>query len=123
MKKAVAVLVVVLVLAVLAAWGGWSIVENRVVNRVVVINRSGQPIHTLLVKVCGQTLQFEDIADGKSVSAPFAMGSDDHFTWEGQLKDGTEIHGEGGYVTNGMYGEQAILVVEPGGTVAFDQKR
>lgn len=95
--------------------------RERLQNRLTVENRSGQPIALLKVTISGETTVHRNVPDGAAVTAPFPIHSDDHFAVEGQLADGTPVGGNFGYVTNGMSGERARLVVHPGGKVTFEQ--
>jgi hypothetical protein len=79
-------------------------------------NRSGQVLAQLRVTVAGQTSTFQNVPAGGSVSAPFRIRADDHFAVEGRLADGTMVR------SNGMAGEQARLIVLPGGEIKFQQR-
>jgi hypothetical protein len=100
----------------LLAWVRWEIK-----NRVIITNESGQTIAELSVKVCGQTIDLKNIALGDSVSAQFDIHTDDHFTLNGRLEDGTKLVGELGYVTNGDFGQRVRLVIRARGVVEFSQ--
>ena len=39
----------------------------------------------------------------------------------GRLADGTELAEDCGYVTNGMYGERAEFIIQPGGKLELKQ--
>jgi hypothetical protein len=97
---------------------GGLVIHASTRNDVEVENRSGQVISTLLIRMGGQTLRFDNLADGSTQSATRGgVRGDDHFTLEGQLADGTRIRWSGGYVTGGMYGSKDRFRVEPGGNV------
>src|SRR5262249_22774474 len=114
-KRSIAALVLFgVVVGVL--WGVW----DRLQNRFTVENRSGQEL-TLRVTTGGETITLREVAAGAEATAAFRTGSDDHFTLEGRLADGTAVEGEFGYVTNGMSGQRARFVVFPGGKVEFSQ--
>jgi hypothetical protein len=107
----------ILTLAVVGA------VRSRVQNHVVIVNDSGQSIRIMTVQVGGATIRFEDLSAGASASAPFVIRGDDSFQVRGRLEDGTSVTGGHGYVTNGMYGEDARFVIRPGGELEFKQRR
>jgi len=92
-------------------------------NRLTVVNRSGQPISQVKIAVTGSSsvVLFEDVPDRGDVSSTFAIGSDGQFRVSGTLADGTSLKGDFGYVTHGMYGEQARFLVKPGGEIDFFQ--
>lgn len=90
-------------------------------NRVVIENRSGLVIVSLSVTVGGRSIGFPRVAQGGTVESRYPIRGDDHFVLAGKLSDGTQFGGDFGYVTNGMYGEVAYFIIEPGGNVVFGQ--
>jgi hypothetical protein len=108
----------------LLIWGGASWLGRATENRIVVVNRSGQPVSSLTVAVYGSDScpTFRDLPDGAEASAPFRIRGDGGFSVVGSLADGTRIQGGNfGYVTGGMYGERARFVIRPGGGLDFSQ--
>jgi len=110
-----AVAVIAVVAAVLASAWRWTS------NRLVVENQSGTTIVSLRVTVGGRSIDFPSVPPGRRVEATYRAHGDDSFALEGQLSDGTQFNGRFGYVTNGMYGDAARFVIEPGGRVSFTQ--
>lgn len=92
-------------------------------NRLVVENRSGQPIAWFKIGMdnAGPTAMFKDIPDGGAETASFKIRGDDGFVVDGMLADGTKLGGNFGYVTNGQYGERPRFVVRRGGKIDFIQ--
>lgn len=90
-------------------------------NRLDVINQSGQTIDFVEIQVCDQTIRFDDIPPGETVTSPFQIHRDDHFVVQGQLSDGSNFTAECGYVTNGMSGSRADFTVTPDAQVEFSQ--
>jgi hypothetical protein len=101
MLKWIAVLLLPVAVLSLLLWGAWACLQNRLV----VENTSGQPIAVLKITIAGETILLQDIPAGTAVSCRFPIGSDDHFTVDDRLADGTRIAGDFGYVTNGMFRE------------------
>ncbi len=92
-------------------------------NALTVTNRSGLTITSLVVSLPWETLRFEPIAAGASVSRSFRIVSDASFVIEGELADGTRLRANEGYVTNSQYGEEVRIEVGPGGAIQFRQQR
>lgn len=92
-------------------------------NALMVTNRSGLTITSLAVSLPWETLRFESIAAGESVSRSFRIVSDGSFGIEGELADGTRLRATEGYVTNGQYGEAVRIEVGPGGGIQLRQQR
>jgi hypothetical protein len=111
----VAVAAVAVVAALVTSTSRWTS------NRVVIKNRSGATIVSMTVTVGGRSVDFPPIAPGATVEAPYWVHGDDSFALAGRLSDGTQFGGGFGYVTNGMYGDVARFVIEPGGKVTFSQ--
>lgn len=107
----------------LAAIGAGVAFREHTRNELTITNRSGRTITSLEVSLPWQTLRFEPIADGASLSRSFRIVSDAHFVIEGELADGTRLRAAEGYVTNGQYGEGVRIEVGPGGTLSFRQGR
>jgi len=92
-------------------------------NTLTVTNRSGRTITSLEVSLPWETLRFEPIAPGESVSRSFRIVSDASFVIEGELADGTRLGATEGYVTNSQYGEAVRIEVGPGGAIQLRQQR
>lgn len=107
--------------AVLAAIGAGVAFREHTRNELTVTNRSGRTITSLQVSLPWQTLRFEPIADGESVSRSFRIQSDAHFAIEGEMDDGTHLRADEGYITNGQYGEGVRIEVGPGGVIHVSQ--
>ena len=112
-------LLAVAVIAVVA--GLLQLAWRRTSNHVVIENRSSSAVVSLSVTVGGRTLKFPSIPPGGKVEARCWVDGDDSFTLAGKLSDGTQLDGNFGYVTNGMYGNISRFVIEPDGTVSFSQ--
>jgi len=110
-----AVAVIAVIVAVLASAWRWTS------NRVIVENRSGTTIVSLTVTVGGRSIDFASVPPGSTVEAVYRVDGDDSFALEGKLSDGTQFNGRFGYVTNGMYGNTARFIIEPGGRISFSQ--
>lgn len=85
-------------------------------STVVVTNGTGQNLARLTVRVCGRALVFEDVGPAQQETRWYRISGDCHFEVEGVLADGTKLGAEGGYVTGGMFLEEANVVVFPDGT-------
>jgi hypothetical protein len=107
----------------LAAIGAGVAFREYTRNELTVVNRSGRTIVSLQVSLPWETLRFEPIAAGASVSRSFRIVSDASFLIEGELADGTRLRADEGYVTNSQYGEGVRIEVGPGGTLSFRQGR
>jgi hypothetical protein len=116
-------LVAFAVLVMLMAGGiAWCVRAFQ--NRLIVENRSGQPVSLLMIGIYGSSssFMFENMPDGSESSASFNVVRDGGFYVHGFLADGTKItEGNYGYVTNGMYGETAHFTVKQGGKIDFSQ--
>jgi hypothetical protein len=100
-------------------FGAWSIARNRVV----VVNESGQRVHSLVVEVCGKTIRLGDIPPGGSACAAFGTPVDEsHFELRGRLEDGTEVNDSGGYVVWEDYGRRFVIVIGPRADVSYYSK-
>lgn len=106
-------------LAILLGVGVW--LYPRFQHRLTVVNQSGQSVKLLTITVGGETTRFENIPPAGSASGPFTVRGDDHFRVQVSLQDGTEIRAEGGYVTNGSFGDRVRFTIRPGGRVEIDQ--
>jgi hypothetical protein len=104
---------------VLAIAGSFIYVET--LNRLTVTNESGQPVHNLIVTVCGETIGFGDISPGDSKCARFRFGGDATFLVRGRLADGAEIDDYVGYVASeeSLFGVNAVLTIRPRGELEF----
>ena len=99
-------------LVLLAAAAGvllWS-TANRP-RRLVVENRSGQPIAVLRLTVAGVTKTFENVTPGAEVSAPYPHPGEDAVAVEVKLADGTVSR------LDAKTGPRTNLVVLPGGHI------
>ena len=101
--------------------GGITCVARKVENRLFVENRAGRPIAWIRIATRASTVSFENISDGELVTPRFHIAGDDSFTVTGKLADGTDLGGNYGYVTNGMFGERARFVIERDGKIDFWQ--
>ncbi len=105
-----------------AAIGAGVAFREHTRNVLTVTNRSGRTITSLQVSLPWETLRFEPIAPGESLSRSFRIASDAHFAIEGQLADGTRLQAAEGYVTNGQYGAEVRIEVGPGGVIQLRQQ-
>lgn len=85
---------------------------------VVVSNESGWEIRSLTVGVSGQEKTINNLHNGEHTSLNFQGLHDSHYTLNGKLSDGTIIHGDYGYASNGMELDDSF-VVYAGGKVEF----
>jgi hypothetical protein len=85
---------------------------------VVVLNNSGQPIKQLQIDVFGKSQSISSLENGENVTLVYRNLSDSHYTLNGELKDGTRIEGDFGYVTHGMDFE-VTFKISKGGEVKF----
>ena len=90
-------------------------------NRFAIENQTSQNIKSLKVDVCQLTYAFSNIAAGKMVWSKHRVVGDSHYVVTGTLQDGTKIHGEGGYVSNGYMGMRDVLIAESDGGVIVKQ--
>jgi hypothetical protein len=88
-------------------------------ERLTVVNRSGQVVRDLKIRVGEETVSFHHLAVGAERSATFRTGRQEHFVVEGELADGTMIRGTFGREASG---EEPRFVLEPGGHLTLDQK-
>ena len=97
-----------------------GIVWSRLQNRLVVTNQTQQAV-AVEITIGEQTIRFPNIPPGRSAVSRFHIHGDGSFTFRGQLADGTQHYEQCGYVTNGMYGERAEFIIQPDGTLSFNQ--
>ena len=91
-------------------------------NRLVVENRSGQPIVRLEIFMRSVPVAtFSNLPDGAEGSATFRIVGDNSFDLIGALADGTRLGGNFGYFTTGSYGEHVRIIVRGGGRIDFTQ--
>jgi hypothetical protein len=91
-------------------------------NRLVVENRSGQPIVRLEVSMRSVPVAtFHNLSDGAEGSATFRVVGDNSLDLSGALADGTRVRGNFGYFTTGGYGERPRFIVRRGGQIDFTQ--
>jgi len=105
--------------------GGTIWLQRALQNYLTVENRSGQPVSLLMIGVYGSSsgvhqspscFMFQNVPDRSKLSAALTIDGDGGFYVHGFLADGTYIKGGyHGYVTNGIYREQARFVIKPGG--------
>jgi hypothetical protein len=119
-KRTIAILTVVLLLTGGVVGLAWA-AHWRYRNVLIVENQSGQTIPLLQVRIGGETIDLANIVPGAEAKTTFRIRGDDSFQVDGRLADGTRIAGGFGYVTNGMAGEQARMVVLPEGKIKFQQ--
>jgi len=103
--------------------GGVVCVVRVLENRLVVENKSGQPIAWLKIRMAnaGPIATFKELPDGGVETSSFTIRGDDSFVVDGILADGTKLGGRFGYVTNGEYREHPRFVVRRGGKIDFTQ--
>jgi len=85
---------------------------------VLVSNNSGQLIKSLRIDVFGKSQSITSLENGKSITLVYRNLSDSHYTLNGELKDGSRIEGDFGYVTHGMDFE-ATFKIHKGGKIEF----
>jgi hypothetical protein len=91
-------------------------------DRLVVVNRSGQPIVRLEISMRSVPVAtFRNLPDGAEGSATFRIVGDNSFDLIGALADGTRVGGNFGYFTTGSYGEHPRFVIQRGGQIDFTQ--
>jgi hypothetical protein len=91
-------------------------------NRLVVENRSGQPIVRLEVSMRSVPVAtFSDLPDAGVGSATFRVVGDNSFDLSGTLADGTQVGGNFGYFTTGSYGEHPRFIIRRRGQIEFTQ--
>jgi hypothetical protein len=91
-------------------------------NRLVVENRSGQPIVRLEIFIRSVPVAtFSNLPDGAEGSATFRIVGDNSFDLIGALAGGTRLSGNFGYFTTGSYGEHVRFIVRKGGRIDFTQ--
>ena len=91
-------------------------------NRLVVENRSGQPIIRLEISMRSVPVAtFRNLPDGAEGSATFRIVGDNSFDVIGALADGTRLGGNFGYFTTGSYGEHHRFIIRRGGQIDFNQ--
>jgi len=102
--------------------GGITAALRAARNRLVVENRSGQPIVRLEVSMRSVPVAtFRNIPDSGEGSATFRVVGDNSFDLSGALADGTRLGGNFGYVTTGDYGERCRFIIRRGGQIDFTQ--
>jgi hypothetical protein len=91
-------------------------------NRLVVENRSGQPVVRLEVSMRSVPVAtFRNLPDGAQGSATFRVAGDNSFDLCGAFADGTRVGGNFGYFTTGGYGEHPRFIIQRGGQIDFTQ--
>lgn len=85
---------------------------------VVVSNESGWEVRSLTVKVSDQEKRIKNLHNGESTDLIFQGLHGSHYTLNGKLSDGSIIHGEYGYVTNGAELNDSFVIYK-GGKVGF----
>jgi hypothetical protein len=86
-------------------------------NQIVIKNKSGQTISTLLVEVSSTRLLLKNIKIDQVVQFEFLIGSDSHYKVTGKLEDGTLIKHDFGYVTHNYFHCRTVIVIRSGGQV------
>jgi hypothetical protein len=90
----------------------WALVQGAQ-SRLVIENRSGQPVTVLEVTAGGATRTFKDVAPGSDVAAPLKRGTP--FRVHGTLANGTLIRGQFGDLA--VLGDRGALVILPNGAL------
>jgi hypothetical protein len=91
-------------------------------NRLVVENRSGQPIVRLEISMRSVPVAtFHNLPDGAEGSATFRLVGDNSLDLIGALADGTRVGGNFGYFTTGSYGERPRFIIRRDGQIDFTQ--
>jgi hypothetical protein len=111
------------------ALAGLSLVAGGIItglraarNRLVVENRSGQPVVRLEVSMRSVPVAtFRNLPDGARGSAIFRVVGDKSFDLSGSLADGTRLGGNFGYFTTGGYGDHPRFIIRSGGQIDFTQ--
>jgi len=81
-------------------------------------NESSVEIKSLIVGVSGQERSIINLHNGENIYLIFHDLHDSHYVLDGELVDGSNIHGEFGYVTNGM-DFRDLFVIHENGKVEF----
>jgi len=81
---------------------------------IIVSNKSGSEIRSLTVGVSDHKKTITNLMDGKSANLIFQGLHDSHYVLNGELNDGSIIHGEFGYVTSGMDFKDSVVIHEDG---------
>jgi len=85
---------------------------------VAISNDSGAEIESLKVDVSDHEQTIKNMLNGKRAKFIFQGIHDAHYVLNGEFSDGTKIHGEIGYVTDGMDFNDSFEIHE-GGKVEF----
>lgn len=81
---------------------------------VAVSNESGWEIRSLTVGVSSQEKTIKNLHNGESTSLVFRGLHGSHYSLNGKLSDGSIIHGEYGYVTNGAELNDSFVIYKDG---------
>ena|ERR1700704_167862 len=75
-------------------------------------SRASEPIDQAIVVVCGQRLDFSDVALGETKSAKFKVRGDSSYEVSIAFHSGRKINATVGYVTNGINYKDKLVVTD-----------
>lgn len=105
MKNTILLLTVVCVSFMLV-----SCLSNK--GKFLLINKATEPISRAVIKVCGQTIELENIPHSEKATALYEVLSDSHFIILVEFESGRIIKKEIGYVTNGINFSHEFIVTD-----------
>jgi hypothetical protein len=79
---------------------------------ILILNRASEPISRGIVSVCGQTIEWRDIAPAKSAGGSYKVKSDSYYDISIEFQSGRKLRKELGYVTNGFDFHDTIVVTD-----------
>jgi len=113
---------IVLIVVAFVAWYGWNhrqdLFQRKTTHEAVIENHTGAPIQRIRLKVDGQTLVKETLADGESATLPFRVNHDSAFelVWTARAGDRSWT---GGMVPAGPMAQRHIFAIGEEGDVMY----
>ena len=111
-----------LAIFVFVAWYGWNhrqeLFQRKTSHEAVIENRSGAQIDRIRLKVDGQTLVKETLADGEDAHLPFRVNRDSGFdlVWTAR---GQDQSWSGGMVPAGPMAQRHVFTIGEGAEVTY----
>ena len=105
-----------------AAWYGWNhrqeLFQRKTSHQAVIENHSGSDIQRVRLKVDGQTLVKETLADGETATLPFRVNRDSGFDLVWTVR-GQDQSWSGGMVPAGPMAQRHIFTIGEGSEVLY----
>jgi hypothetical protein len=100
------------IIAIILLGGIWLWLWSR--NIVTIENASGKMVKTVALSICGRSYSVENLAPGATKGLSFTVDRDSGVEFKVSFMDGSEISGNGGYITGGagVYRNRILIRVE-----------